>query len=314
MRLPPLLMALALTIIAPLSASAAPLKVVASFSILGDMTHEVAGDHIALTVLVGPDGDTHTFEPAPKDAKALHEADLIIVNGLHLESWMEKLARAANATAPVIIASSGITPRTMTGHDHHDEHEDHDDHEGHNEDHASTLPDPHAWQDLANGAIYVRNIEAALIKADPANADAYRANAATLLAKLSALDTWTRAEIAKVPAAKRKVITTHDAFGYFGAAYGVTFLAPSGLSTEAEANAGSLAGLIDQIRHEKIKALFIENMSDPRLMGTIARETGAEMGGELFSDALSPTDGPAPTYPAMFENNVPKLVAAMLKN
>tara|TARA_R110000824_G_scaffold390760_7_gene587713 strand:- start:16136 stop:17035 length:900 start_codon:yes stop_codon:yes gene_type:complete len=299
-------MALALTFAAALPASAAPLKVVASFSILGDMTHEVAGDHIDLTVLVGPDGDTHTFEPAPKDAKALHEADLIIVNGLHLESWMEKLARAANTSAPVIVASTDITPRTMSGHDHdhHDEHEDH----------ATTLPDPHAWQDLANGAIYVRNIEAALSKADPANAAAYRANAATLLAKLSALDTWTRAEIAKVPADKRKVITTHDAFGYFGAAYGVTFLAPSGLSTEAEANAGSLAGLIDQIRHEKIKALFIENMSDPRLMGTIARETGAEMGGELFSDALSPADGPAPTYPAMFENNVPKLTAAMLKN
>lgn len=276
-------------------AFAAPLNVVASFSILGDMVKEVGGDKINLKVLVGPDGDAHTFEPAPVNARELHDADLVFMNGLHLESWMEKLVKASDTKAKIIVASTGVVVREM-------------------DEDGKTIPDPHAWQDLANGAIYVRNIEAALSKADPADAATYQANAKVLLAHLAQLDKWTRTEIATVPADKRKVITTHDAFGYFGAAYGVTFLAPSGLSTEAEATAGSLGRLIDQIKHEKINALFIESMTDPRLMNTIARETGAKLGGELFSDALSPANGPAPTYPTMFENNVPKLVAAMKLN
>tara|TARA_R110000868_G_scaffold25433_6_gene99326 strand:+ start:1694 stop:2578 length:885 start_codon:yes stop_codon:yes gene_type:complete len=276
-------------------ALAAPLNVVASFSILGDMTREIGGDKITVTTLVGPDGDAHTFEPAPADARALHSADVIVMNGLHLEGWMEKLVKASGTKAIRVVASTGITPREM-------------------EEDGETLPDPHAWQDLANGAIYVRNIEAALSAADPEDAATYKANAETLLARLTTLDKWTRAEIATVPADKRKVITTHDAFGYFGAAYGVTFLAPAGLSTDAEPGAGSLSRLIDQIKEENIKALFIENMSDPRLMDMLSRETGAKLGGELFSDALSPASGPASTYPAMFENNVPKLVAAMKLN
>ena len=290
----PLSLALALLLLAT-PAWAKPLNVVASFSVVGDITHEIGGDKITLTTLVGPDGDAHTFEPAPKDAKALHDADLIVINGIHLEKWMEKLAKAASAKAPYVIASYGITPRQM------------------NEDGATVL-DPHAWQNLKNGIIYARNIEEGLAKADPANAATYKANADAFVAKLEKLDAWTRAEIAAVPQAKRKVITTHDAFGYFGAAYGVEFLAPAGLSTDAEPNAGSLGRLIDQIKAEKIKALFIENMTDPRLMNTLTRETGATLGGELYSDALSPADGPAPTYTAMFENNVPKLVAAMKNN
>lgn len=290
----PVAAALALLLLAT-PAWAKPLNVVASFSILGDITHEIGGDKITLTTLVGPDGDAHTFEPAPKDAKTLHDADLIIVNGIHFESWMEKLAKASSAKAPYVIASFTITPRLM------------------NEDGQKVL-DPHAWQNLKNGIIYARNIEQGLAKADPANAATYKANADTLVAKLEKLDAWTRAQIASVPQAKRKVITTHDAFGYFGAAYGIEFLAPAGLSTDAEPNAGSLSRLIDQIKTEKIKALFIENMTDPRLMTTLTRETGASLGGELYSDALSPADGPAPTYPAMFENNVPKLVAAMKTN
>ncbi len=276
-------------------AFAAPLKVVASFSVLGDMVKEVGGDDITLKVLVGPDGDAHTFEPAPVDAKALHDANLIVMNGLELERWMEKLVKASGTKASILIASTGITPRKM------------------NED-GQTVPDPHAWQDIKNGMIYVHNIEAALARTDPVHAATYKANAQTLLTRLNQLDAWTRQEIATVPADKRKVITTHDAFGYFGAAYGVTFLAPAGLSTDAEPGAGSLSRLIDQIKEENIKALFIENMSDPRLMDMLSRETNAQVGGELYSDALSPASGPAPTYPAMFENNVPKLVAAMKLN
>ena len=286
---------LGLSLAATPAFAATPLNVVASFSILGDITREIGGDKITLTTLVGPDGDAHTFEPAPVDARTLHSADIIVMNGLHLESWMEKLVKASGSKATLVVASTGITPRNM-------------------DEDGETIPDPHAWQDLANGAIYVRNIEAALSAADPADTATYKSNADALLARLAKLDQWTRAEIATVPAAKRKVITTHDAFGYFGAAYGVTFLAPAGLSTDAEPGAGSLALLIDQIKKENIKALFIENMSDPRLMDTLSRETGAKLGGELYSDALSPASGSAPTYPAMFENNVPKLVAAMKLN
>lgn len=286
--------ALAFTLLAS-PAYARSLDVVASFSVLGDIVKEIGGDKIALKTLVGPNGDAHTFEPAPADAKALHSADVIFINGLGLEKWMEKLVVASGTRAPLIVASEGVIPRQM------------------NED-GETVTDPHAWQDLRNGKLYVRNVEAALKRADPADAMYFQAKAEALLDRLTKLDAWTRQQIGSLPESKRKVITTHDAFGYFGAAYGVAFLAPEGLSTDAEPSAGGLAALVDQIRQEKIKALFIENMTDPRLMKTISKETGAEMGGELYSDALSAPDGGAPTYPSMFENNVPKLVAAMKKN
>lgn len=276
-------------------AHAAKLDVVASFSVLGDIVREVGGNKISLTVLVGPDGDAHTFEPSPKDAKALAGADLVVINGLDLEKWMEKLVAASGYKGPVIVASKGVKPRTMV--------ED-----------GATIPDPHAWQDLANGALYVQNVAAALEAADPEDKQVFQTNASKLSKRLADLDQWTHREIHSVPPQKRKVITTHDAFGYFGAAYGVTFKAPEGFSTDAEPSAASLAKLIDQIKSEKIKALFIENMTDPRLIQMIARETGAKMGGELYSDALSKPTGPAPTYPAMFRNNVPKLVAAMMTN
>jgi zinc/manganese transport system substrate-binding protein len=289
------LAALALSLCLATPALATPLKVVASFSVLGDMVREVGGDGIKLTVLVGPDGDAHTFEPSPTNARSLHDADLIVMNGLNLESWMEKLVKASDTKAAIVVASTGVKPRQM-------------------DEDGESITDPHAWQDLANGAIYVRNIEAALSKADPQDAPIYKANAGKLLAELASLDQWTKDQIATIPEDRRKVITTHDAFGYFGAAYGVTFLAPAGLSTDAEPSAQGLGALIDQIKRERIKALFIENMSDPRLMDTLARETGVEMGGELYSDALSPKDGPASTYADMFRNNVPKLVTAMQKN
>lgn len=291
---------LALPLVAT-SAWAKTLNVVASFSVLGDIVKEVGGNKIKVTTLVGPNGDAHTFEPTPTDAKLVAKADLVFVNGLALEKWMDKLITASGYKGPVVIASEGVKPRTMTEG-------------GEGGKPAEQVPDPHAWQDLSNGQIYVRNVAEALAKADPQDAPTYQANAKKFSAQLAELDNHTRTEIGSVPPEKRKVITTHDAFGYFGAAYGVTFLAPEGISTESEPSAGNLAKLINQIKTEKIKALFIENMSDPRLIQTISRETGAEMGGELFSDALSKPNGPAPTYPAMFRNNVPKLKAAMLKN
>ncbi|MEX0838990.1 MAG: zinc ABC transporter substrate-binding protein [Parvibaculum sp.] len=303
--------ALALTLgAAPVSAE--PLKVVASFSILGDMVERVAGDHVELTVLVGPDGDAHSFEPGPAHAAALADANLLVVNGLGFEPWMVRLAAAARSKATYVVASFGINPRDMEKDSHAPESKSDGDKEGY-----PAVPhdfDPHAWQNAANGVIYVRNIADALAKADPENAGTYAANAAAYIAELEGLDAWVRAEIAKVPAGKRKVITTHDAFGYFGDVYGVEFHAPLGFAGGAQPSAQALARLIDQIRTEGIKALFIETMSDPRMMETISRETGAEMGGALYSDALSPGGGEAPSYVAMFQHNVPLLVEAMLKN
>ena len=276
-------------------AEAAKLSVVTSFSVLGDMVKQVAGDRAEVRTLVGPDGDAHTFEPTPTDAKTLAHADLVIVNGLGLEKWMARLTAAAGYRGPVAAASEGVKPRSMS-------------------EEGATVTDPHAWQDLANGEIYVRNIAKALAAADAADAAYFQSRTDQYLAALAALDGWVRQEIAKVPSAKRRVITTHDAFGYFGAAYGVAFLAPEGLSTEAEPSAGDLAKLIDQMKREKIRALFLENITSPQLMSTISREAGAPLGGDLFSDALSQADGPAPTYIGMFRNNVPKLVEGMSKN
>ena len=281
--------------LAPVAAEAKTLDIVASFSVLGEIVQEVAGDKADVHILVGPDGDAHSFEPTPNDAKTLGSADLVIVNGLGLEKWMERLIEASGYKGTVAVASRGVHPRLM-------------------QEEGTNVTDPHAWQDLANGRLYVSNIADALAAADPADAEYFRARAQRYDATLGALDSWVRAEIAQVPAAKRRVITTHDAFGYFGAAYEVTFLAPEGISTDAEPTAGGLAKLIDQVRREKIKALFLENITSPQLMQTIAQETGVPLGGALFSDALSPPDGPAPTYVDMFKNNLPKLVEGMQKN
>jgi zinc/manganese transport system substrate-binding protein len=279
-------------------ASAAKLKIVASFSVLGDMVQTIARDHADVTTLVGPDGDAHTFEPSPADAKTIAGADLIFVNGLGLERWMEGLANSADYKGPLVAASEGVTPRTMVEAE-----------EGN-----QTVTDPHAWQDLKNGVIYTRNIVAALSKADPNDAADFEAAGKNYADTLRALDGDVRQMIGTVPPSKRRVITSHDAFGYFGGAYGVEFLAPEGLSTESEASAGDVAKLVAQIRREGIKALFVENVTDPRMIEMISKETGVKLGGALYSDALSPPNGPAPHYVDMFRNNVPKLVAAMMDN
>jgi zinc/manganese transport system substrate-binding protein len=285
-------------LIAPASA-AEKLKIVASFSVLGDMVKAIAGDHADVTTLVGPDGDAHTFEPSPADAKTIADANIVFINGLGLERWMESLARSAEYKGPLVVASDGVKTRTMVEEE---------------EGNAQTITDPHAWQDLKNGVIYTNNIVAALSQADPSHAPDYKSTGDAYIAGLKALDADVRKQIETVPPDKRRVITSHDAFGYFGAAYGIVFLAPEGLSTESEASAGDVAKLVDQIRREGIKALFVENVTDPRMIEMIGKETGVKLGGALYSDALSPPDGPAPHYIDMFRNNVPKLVAAMFDN
>lgn len=300
------------------------LKVVASFSILGDMVREVAGGDVAITTLVGPDGDAHVYEPTPADVKAVAGADIVFVNGLDFEGWMPRLLEAAGFKGEMVVVSDGITPREWDGeeegHDHaHGTAEPAEpteaghveSGEAHGHDHDDGKFDPHAWQNLGNGIVYVGNIARALAAADPDHAAQYQAAGEAYAATLKRLDERIRAEIAAIPEARRKVVTSHDAFGYFGAAYGIAFIAPQGVSTEAEASAGDVAAIIEQIRAEKIPAVFVENITDPRLVEQIARETGAVVGGELYSDALSGPDGPAPTYVKMFGFNAAALTKAL---
>lgn len=312
MRFPPKFLILALILVIP-TAWAEPLRVVATFSILADMVNNIGGEDVAVTTLVGADGDAHVYEPTPADAKAVGNAQLVIVNGLAFEGWIERLLKSAGYKGEVVVASQGIAPRQMQEEaEHHpkkgkESHKDHDHH-----DHGST--DPHAWQDLANGQIYVTHIVAALVKADPAHTEAYQRRGEAYLAQLKATDQWVREQLAAIPAAQRRVITSHDAFGYFGAAYGVEFLAPVGWNTENEPSAKQIATLIRQIKKEKIRALFVENMSDPRLIKRIADEAGGVLGGTLYSDALAPAGQPGDSYIGMFRYNVPALAAAMAKN
>ena len=272
----------------------AKLPVVATFSILADFARNVGGERINVVALVGPDGDTHVYQPKPADAKELDAAQLIVVNGLGLEGWIDRLIKASGAKAPVIVATNGINPQNMR------------------EDGRIGL-DPHAWQSIANAKIYVANIRDGLIAADPEGEAVYRANADNYLGKLDALEAEVKREIAKIPPGRRQITTTHDAFGYFGTAYGFRFIAPEGISTETEASARDVAKIIRQIKAQKIPAVFLENVTDPRLVRSIAAESGATVGGTLYSDALSPPNGPAATYIDMMRNNVRELAAALAK-
>ncbi len=286
------------------------LAVVASFSILGDMAAQLGGDRIALRVIAGPDKDAHTFQPRPSDVAALRDAGLVVRNGLGFDIWMDRLVRASGFRGRVVTATEGITPRAMDGHDHDHDHEG----DGRRQAHAvgpRSVPDPHAWQDLRLGQSYVRTIAAALAAADPAGEAAYRSRSDAYLARLAALDAWVRAQVATVPEPRRRVVTSHDAFGYFAAAYGIGFLAPQGISTESEPSAADVARLIRQIRAEHITAVFMENMTNPAMLRRVAAEAGVRVGGRLYADALSAPDGPAPTYEAMFRHNVGLLVPAM---
>lgn len=272
------------------------IPVVASFSILGDIVQNVGGDRVAVKSLVGPNSDAHVYSPSPADAKTLADAKVVFTNGLGFEGWIGRLIKSSNTKAPNVIAAKGIKPRKMAdahGHGHGD-------------------GDPHAWQSVPNVKIYVANIRDGLTAADPAGKAAYDANAAAYLAKLDALDREVRDAIAKIPTERRKIITTHDAFGYFQDAYAVEFIAPQGVSTESEASARDVARIIQQIRKQKIPAVFLENVSDPRLLKRIAEETGAKVGGTLYSDALTGEKADAPTYIDLIRHNIRTLSAALM--
>ena len=282
-----------------LAQAAEPLKVVASFSIVADLVKNVGGDRVEVVTLVGPDGDAHVYSPTPADARRVVDAKVVVMNGLNFEGWMSRLVKASGTKALTVEAAKGVATIRTGERDRH----------AHGHAHAGV--DPHAWQSIANAKIYVANIRDALFKADPAGKEIYEANARDYLTKLDTLEGEVKAAIARIPTDRRKIIMGHEAFGYFEAAYGLDFIAPQGVSTEAEASAKDVARIIQQIRREKIAAVFLENVSDPRLIERIAKETGAKIGDKLYSDALSGSGGPAATYIDMMRHNIRAFSAAL---
>ncbi len=303
-----LLVSLALALSIPLAAPAAePVAVTASFSILGDLVSVVGGPRVKVTTLVGPDQDAHSFEPRPTDAKTLLTTQLLVTNGLGFEPWADKLAKAAGYKGDKVVATTGLkglTPAPAPGADKHKGHSGH----------SHGTIDPHAWQDPHNVVIYVRNIAAGLTRVDPAGAATYRTNADAYIKELQALDTWAQAQFAGLTPAQRKVITSHDAFGYLGARYQIQFLAPQGVNTDVEPSAKQVAQLIRQIQREKIRAVFVENMSNPRLMAQLSRDAGVTVGVALYSDALSRAGQPGATYLQLMRHNVSQIAAGMKLN
>lgn len=286
-----LLAAAALSGAPALVRAASGLPVVATFSILADMAAQIGGAGVTVQSLVPTNGDTHGYQPRPSDLRSLQKAALVVMNGLGMEGWMERLLQASGGTGPVVTASAGIVPRYNDG-----------------------LPDPHAWQDPANGAIYAANIAAGLARADPARADFFRSNGQTYAGEIARTGAWIEQQLAGIPKSKRKILTSHDAFFYFGARFDIEFLGIEGIGSETEPSAAEIAGLIRRIRAEGIKAVFVENMANPRLAQMVSRETGAILGPTVYSDALSAPDGPAPSYLRMFQHNVPLFARAMRAN
>ncbi|MER2520335.1 MAG: zinc ABC transporter substrate-binding protein [Bdellovibrionales bacterium] len=291
-------------------AASTPIRVVATFSILGDMARQIGGDSAVIKTLVGPDGDAHTYKPTPHDSLALASADLVIVNGFGMEGWIDRLVSASGFKGRVVIVSEGVSPRQIDEEDGADGSHGHH----HGNIHGGKAIDPHAWQDISNARIYARNIAAALVKVRPSDSATIMARAASYDAELEALDRWVKAEIGSIAPQKRKIITSHDAFGYFGASYGVSFLSPQGLSTEVEPTATEAAKLIEQMKTEKIKRVFFESMASPKLVKQLAKDAGASVGEPVYSDALSKESGPAATYVAMIRHNVTLFKAAMALN
>ncbi|MDE0409270.1 MAG: metal ABC transporter substrate-binding protein [Alphaproteobacteria bacterium] len=294
----------------------APIPVVATFSILGDMVKRIGGDRVDVTTLVGANGDAHVYHPTPADARAVSQAEILVFNGLAFEGWLDRLVEASGFGGVRVVATDGI--QLIRLEDDDDRHDDHarDDHDhaakdDHADGHDHGAFDPHAWQNLANAVIYVDNIAAALAKADPANASTYYGNRAAYVAEIEALDAKIRETVEGLSENRRTIVTAHDAFGYFSKAYGLRFVAPSGISTESDPSAADVAALIRQIREKGIKAVFVESITDQRLLEQIADETGASIGGTLYSDALSGPDGPASTYLDMMRHNVEMLAGAL---
>jgi zinc/manganese transport system substrate-binding protein len=277
------------------------IKVLASFSILADLVREVGGERVEVSSLVGPNTDMHDFQPTPAHAKAVAAAQLVVINGLGFEGWADRLVKSANYKGARLVASKGVKALTAETEGH-----------GHNHKHKhSDRYDPHAWQEVANVKIYVANIRDALVAADAAGKDSYTKNAAAYLQKLDALEAEIKQLFTGLSEKQRRAITSHDAFHYFGDAYGIEFLAAQAAGGNTQPSARDVARLIQQIRKEGVKAVFVENISNPRVIEQIARETGAKIGGTLYSDALSEPSGPAASYLAMMRHNATTIAAGL---
>ncbi|PCI88760.1 MAG: ABC transporter substrate-binding protein [Hyphomicrobiales bacterium] len=309
----------ALTLATSLSvqANAENLKVVASFTIVADFAKNVGGEKIDIITLVGPNGDAHVYNPKPSDAVALSKANVILTNGLNFEGFLSKLVEASGTKAQIIKLTKGVEVlEAKEGHDqdHEENHSDvdqgdeHKDAEGH--DHGEN--DPHAWQSVANAKMYVNNIAKAFCIADVSGCNVYEINASTYLKKLDKLEQFIKTSVSEIPQNKRTVITSHDAFGYFEHEYGIKFLAPEGISTETEASAADIAALIVQVKEDKASAIFVENISNARLIEQISKETGIEIGGSLYSDSLSDKNGPASSYIQMMRHNINTIKGAII--
>ncbi len=297
------MLAALLTLCPPAARAQDKIKVIASFSILADFVRNVGGERVEVQTLVGPNGNAHVYAPSPADAKKVADAKVVFVNGLGFEGWLDRLVKASGTKATIVVATKGVRPRQRGSDDG-----DHDHDHGH--DHGRA--DPHAWQSVANAKIYVGNIRDALIAIDPAGKSVYEANAAAYTAKLDALEREVKETVARIPADRRTVVTNHDSFGYFENAYGINFTAPQGVSTEAEASAKDVAAIIRSIRARKAAAVFLENVTDPRLLKQISSETGAKIGGTLYSDALTDRNGEAPSYVDLIRHNLKQLAGALM--
>ena len=291
---------LAASVLPAAAQNADKLKVVATFSILGDMVRNVGGERIEVATLVGPNGDAHVYSPTPADGRRLTEAKIVFTNGLKFEGWIDRLVKSSGTKAVKIEAAKGVKP--LKGEE---------DGHGHGHHHGHDGSDPHAWQSIGNAKTYIANIRDALIAADAAGRQAYEANASAYLKRLDEIDAEVKGLVASIPPERRRIITSHDAFRYFEEAYGIDFVSPQGVSTESEASAKDVARIIQQIRREKISAVFVENVSDARLMERIAKETGAKIGERVYSDALSEPGGPAGTYIDMMRHNIRAFSAAL---
>jgi len=272
----------------PTHAETKKISVVASFSIIGDLVQQVGGDHVSITMIVGPEEDAHVYQPSPADARKITQAEIIFINGLGFEGWLSRLINATKSKGTVVDLSSKIKARQTQGE-----------------------IDPHVWQDVNNVKIYIQEICQALIAIDPNNGADYQKNSQLYIEKLSKLDNEIVESLTNIPLDDRRVVSTHDAFGYFSARYGVAFLAPQGVSTEAEASARDIARIIDAAKAQKVKAVFLENVADPRLARRISAETNARLGGTLYSDSLTGAKGDGATYLEMMRHNVKEIVRAL---
>jgi zinc/manganese transport system substrate-binding protein len=300
---PVVLVILAVLPAAPLRAADRP-TVVATFSVLADMVANVAGDHVDLISIVGPDGDTELYKPTLADGRTVAGARIVFMNDLNdeFEPWLEPLLKQAGFSGTKVVASRGAM--TITAEEEHPI----------SGKEAAPVIDPHAWMDPKNGIIYVRNIAQALARVDPTNAAGYRARAAAYTEELQELDAWMRTEMVAIPAAKRRVISSHDLLEYLAKAYGITLISIFGWTNKSEPSAAEVSRLARQIAQEHVRALFLDNITDPRIMQRVAKETGAAIGGTLYGDALSKPGGEADTYIRMLRYDVTTLKAGMLKN